>query len=150
MFPSIDGWHDWFSVQDGQILLKLVPWLSKKMHMRVHHVYWNHETALRSYYLDVKWSFIVSAFEALTNTREDSVRMQFRERVGQLATHFSVKVTEDELNDAYTLRSEFGVRFRLLDTCKEMHRTPFGTVQRFFTVYAGSNELLTRTLRAVP
>jgi hypothetical protein len=102
----IDGRRDWLSAQDGQTLVKLVPWLSKNMHKRVHHAYWNHETALRSHYLDVKWIFIVSAFEALMNTREDSVRMQFRERVGQLAKHFSVKVTEDELNDAYTLRSE--------------------------------------------
>ena len=102
----IDGRRDWLSAQDGQTLLKLIPWLSDKMQKRVHHAYWNHETALRSYYLDVKWTLMVSAFEALMNTREDSVRMQFRERVGQLANHFGVKVTEDELNSAYTLRSE--------------------------------------------
>jgi hypothetical protein len=102
----IDGRRDWLSVEDGRTLLKLAPWLQKTMHKRVHHAYWNHETALRSYYLDVKWTFMVSAFEALVNTREDFVRMQFRERVGQLASHFGVKVTEDELNNAYTLRSE--------------------------------------------
>jgi len=33
--------------------------------------------------------------------------------------------------DAESLHSEFGVHFRLLDSCKEMHRTPFGTVQQF-------------------
>ena len=33
--------------------------------------------------------------------------------------------------DAKSLHEEFGVRFRLLDSCKEMHRTPFGTVQQF-------------------
>jgi len=33
--------------------------------------------------------------------------------------------------DAESLHQEFGVRFRLLDSCKEMHRTPFGTVQQF-------------------
>jgi 2-polyprenyl-3-methyl-5-hydroxy-6-metoxy-1,4-benzoquinol methylase len=31
--------------------------------------------------------------------------------------------------DAKSLHQEFGVHFRLLDSCKEMHRTPFGTVQ---------------------
>ncbi len=33
--------------------------------------------------------------------------------------------------DADSLHQEFGVHFRLLDSCKEMHRTPFGTVQQF-------------------
>jgi hypothetical protein len=102
----IDGRRDWLAANHGKTLLQLVPWLSRNMHKRVHHAYWNHETALRSYYLDVKWTFMVSAFEALLNTREDFVRMQFRERVKQLAKHFGVTVTDDELNDAYTLRSE--------------------------------------------
>jgi SAM-dependent methyltransferase len=33
--------------------------------------------------------------------------------------------------DAESLHQEFGVHFRLLDSLKEMHRTPFGTVQQF-------------------
>ena len=33
--------------------------------------------------------------------------------------------------DVESLHQEFGVRFRLLDSCKEMHRTPFGIVQQF-------------------
>jgi hypothetical protein len=86
----IDGRRDWLSAGDGKTLTQLVPWLSANMHKRVHHAYWNHEAALRSYYLDVKWTFMVSAFEALMNTREYFVRMQFRERVKQLAKHFGV------------------------------------------------------------
>jgi len=81
----VDNRRDWLSVRDGETLRKLMPWLSKTMHKRVHRAYWNHEFAMRSYYLDVKWTFVVSAFEALMNTREEQVRMQFRERVRQLA-----------------------------------------------------------------
>src|ERR1700757_3609023 len=33
--------------------------------------------------------------------------------------------------DAESLHQEFGGHFRLLDSCKELHRTPFGTVQQF-------------------
>jgi len=33
--------------------------------------------------------------------------------------------------DAKSLHQEFGVRFCLLDSCKEMHNTPFGTDQQF-------------------
>ena len=37
--------------------------------------------------------------------------------------------------DAKSLHEEFGVRFRLLDSCKELHHTPFGTVQQFLYCY---------------
>jgi 2-polyprenyl-3-methyl-5-hydroxy-6-metoxy-1,4-benzoquinol methylase len=33
--------------------------------------------------------------------------------------------------DAESLHNEFGVRFHLLGSSKELHRTPFGTVQQF-------------------
>jgi SAM-dependent methyltransferase len=33
--------------------------------------------------------------------------------------------------DADSLHAEFGVRFRLLDSIKELHNTPFGTTQQF-------------------
>jgi len=33
--------------------------------------------------------------------------------------------------DAESLHAEFGVRFRLLDSIKELHNTPFGTTQQF-------------------
>ncbi len=33
--------------------------------------------------------------------------------------------------DAESLHAEFGVRFRLLDSIKELHSTPFGTTQEF-------------------
>jgi hypothetical protein len=101
----IDGRRDWLSAQDGQTLLKLVPWLEKKMFGRIHHAYWNHETAMRSYYLDIKWTFVVSAFEGLLNTQKDFVSLQFRERVKQLGDHLKIPITIDELKKAYELRS---------------------------------------------
>ena len=33
--------------------------------------------------------------------------------------------------DAESLHREFGVHFRLLDSVKELHQTPFGTIQQF-------------------
>jgi 2-polyprenyl-3-methyl-5-hydroxy-6-metoxy-1,4-benzoquinol methylase len=33
--------------------------------------------------------------------------------------------------DAESLHEQFGVRFRLVDTSKELHKTPFGTTQQF-------------------
>jgi SAM-dependent methyltransferase len=37
--------------------------------------------------------------------------------------------------DAETLHREFGVHFRLLRSSKELHNTPFGTVQQFLYCY---------------
>lgn len=37
--------------------------------------------------------------------------------------------------DAESLHREFGVHFRLLGSSKELHRTPFGTIQQFLYCY---------------
>lgn len=37
--------------------------------------------------------------------------------------------------DAESLHSEFGTRFRLVESLKELHRTPFGTTQQFLYCY---------------
>jgi 2-polyprenyl-3-methyl-5-hydroxy-6-metoxy-1,4-benzoquinol methylase len=37
--------------------------------------------------------------------------------------------------DAESLHSEFGVRFRLLESSKELHQTPFGATQQFLYCY---------------
>jgi SAM-dependent methyltransferase len=37
--------------------------------------------------------------------------------------------------DAESLHREFGVHFRLLGSSKELHRTPFGTIQQFIYCY---------------
>ena len=37
--------------------------------------------------------------------------------------------------DADSLHAEFGARFRLIESSKELHRTPFGTTQQFLYCY---------------
>ena len=37
--------------------------------------------------------------------------------------------------DAESLHNQFGVRFRLVESSKELHRTPFGTTQQFLFCY---------------
>jgi len=100
--------RDWLSVADGETLRKLMPWSSKGrlMHERIHRAYWNHENAMRSAYLDIRWTLVVAGFEALVNTKEADVAWQFRDRVRQLANEFNISVTDDELRIAYKLRSK--------------------------------------------
>jgi SAM-dependent methyltransferase len=38
-------------------------------------------------------------------------------------------------HDAESLHDQFGVRFRLVESSKELHRTPFGTTQQFLFCY---------------
>lgn len=39
--------------------------------------------------------------------------------------------------DAESLHKEFGVRFHLPESSEELHRTPFGTVERFLYCLCG-------------
>jgi 2-polyprenyl-3-methyl-5-hydroxy-6-metoxy-1,4-benzoquinol methylase len=41
--------------------------------------------------------------------------------------------------DARSLHSEFGARFRLVESSKELHQTPFGTTQQFLYCYCRVN-----------
>ncbi len=103
-----DNSRDWLSPTDGLELRTLVPWIpaSKPMHRRVHRAFWNHEQAMRTYYLDLRWNLVVSGLEALITVEDRHVRNQFVRRVSQLARDFGVSFTDDELHDAYTLRSQ--------------------------------------------
>jgi hypothetical protein len=99
--------RDWLSVQDGEYLRKLMSWVSQKpMHGRVHRAYWYHEYALRSYYLDARWTLVVSGLEALVNVDEQKVREQFRVRVKQIAGELQITISANELDKAYTMRSK--------------------------------------------
>jgi hypothetical protein len=98
--------RDWLSIKDGEVLRMLVPCLSKKMHDRVHRAYWNHEYAMRSYYLDARWPLVVSGLEALVNVEEREVTRQFCDRVRQLAEEFHVNLKDADLRVAYKLRSK--------------------------------------------
>src|SRR6267154_2473147 len=42
--------------------------------------------------------------------------------------------------DADSLHKQFGVRFRLVDSSKELHQTPFGTTQQFLYCYCRIEE----------
>jgi hypothetical protein len=100
--------RDWLSVEDGEELRNLMPWLSKgkPMHDRIHRAYWNHEYAMRSYYLDMRWGLVVSGLEALINAGKDDNAWQFRSRVRQLSEEFKIVLSDDDLSRAYKLRSK--------------------------------------------
>jgi hypothetical protein len=98
--------RDWLSVEDGETLRKLMPWLSKELHRRVHRARWQHEYAMRSHYMDIRWPFVVAGLEALICVGDDEVARQFCERVQQLADECHVSFSAGELRTAYKMRSK--------------------------------------------
>jgi hypothetical protein len=100
--------RDWLSVEDADNLRRLMPWLSKDKRMpdRVHRAYWNHEYAMRSFYLDARWILVVSGLEALISIGEKDNSRQFRDRVQQLAGEFQIDFTDNDLRLAHKLRSK--------------------------------------------
>lgn len=100
--------RDWLSREDGETLLKLMPWTvkDKMMHPRVHRAYWNHEYAMRTSYIDLRWTIVVAGLEALINVEKSNNRDQFWRRAQKLASYFNIPATEDELKGAYDMRSK--------------------------------------------
>jgi len=103
-----DNSRDWLSPDDGLELRRLMSWVSKDKQIlkRVHRAFWNHEQAMRTYYLDVRWNLVVSGLEALLTVGKYRVGPRFVRRVKKLAMEFGIDLSEDELEKAYTLRSE--------------------------------------------
>jgi hypothetical protein len=102
------GHRDWLSLEDAEKLRSLMPWVAKnkRMHRRIHRAYWNHEYAMRSYYLDMRWILVVSGLEALITIDEHGLAKQFRDGVQQLAREFQIDFTETNLSHAWKLRSK--------------------------------------------
>lgn len=101
--------RSWHTESDLQSLQRLVEaWVSNSgsLSERVKRAFWYHEYALRTYYIDIRWTFIVTALEALINTGKERVSKQFKERVPQLCELLGVsKPSKKEVEQAYTLRS---------------------------------------------
>ena len=102
------GHRDWLSVADAEVVRKVAGWVApnKSMHARVRRAYWNHEYAMRSAFLDMRWTLVVSGLEALTNIGERDSGGQFRCRAKLLADELQVNLSEDELERAWKLRSK--------------------------------------------
>jgi hypothetical protein len=105
-----DAKQDWLSPEDGDELRELMMWISEEHQMleRVQRAFWHHDTAMRTYYLDSRWTFIAAGLEALLTVEETNVRFQFKSRASRLAAEVGVDLSPDEALDAYTVRSKLG------------------------------------------
>jgi hypothetical protein len=116
---SVDVMHsasrtrDWLTQADAEVLRELVPLLPMPLPTRVHNAFWHHEYAARTYYLDHRWTLVVTGLEALLNTDKAHNKKQFERRVPQLGSELAVSVSELDAAEAYDLRSRLahGVSF---------------------------------------
>jgi len=100
--------RDWLTRKDGEELRRLMSWATtnKMMLPRVHRAYWNHEYAMRSNYLDIRWMFVVEGLDALINTGSNNNEHQFRVRVKKIADFLEIPVKQDQLTQAYEIRGK--------------------------------------------
>jgi hypothetical protein len=100
--------RDWLTSEDGDQLKRLMGYITSRepMHKRVHNAYWHHEYALRTYYVDHRWVFVCTGLEALVHSSATGTTAQFISRVASLAAREGISFRGDELESAYSLRSE--------------------------------------------
>jgi hypothetical protein len=106
-FRSKQNDQDWLGVNDAQRLKLLMPWITTKelMPRRIHNAYWHHEYAVRTYYVDHRWSFVCTGLEALVHASENGSTHQSSNRVRRLAENEGISFSADELIAAYKTRS---------------------------------------------
>jgi hypothetical protein len=113
VFLSPNGKRDWLTAEEANSLRELVPGLRKELPKRVHNGLWHHEYALRTYYLDHRWTLVCTGLESLVHTDRYGNTLQFKRRVPRLAAEVGVTISEPEAHEAYDLRSRLahGVSF---------------------------------------
>ena len=70
VFCSRANRRDWLTELEARRLKALMPLIltRKPLPKRVHNAHWHHEYAMRTYYIDHRWVFIITGLEALMNT----------------------------------------------------------------------------------
>jgi hypothetical protein len=106
VFLSPNRTRDWLTVADANALRPLVTLSSSPLPRRVHNALWHHEYAARTYYLDHRWTLLVTGLEALVHTDRWRTGAQFWIRVPMLAAELGITLTKEDTEEAYDLRSQ--------------------------------------------
>jgi hypothetical protein len=106
-FCSKAEMRDWLTEVDARRLRALMPLIltRKPLPKRIHNAHWHHEYAMRTYYIDHRWVFIITGLEALMNTSPYQGQKRFVARVGRLADIAGVIISNADLERGYALRS---------------------------------------------
>jgi hypothetical protein len=104
-FLSLGCKRDWLTAADAARLRGLAPRLTRRLPRRVHNALWHHEYAVRTYYLDLRWTLVCTGLESVVHTDRFNSTRQFM-RVCALAAEVGVGISSKEAGEAYDLRSQ--------------------------------------------
>jgi hypothetical protein len=105
--PTTNNYRNWLTEKDTVDLRKLLgiyPTL-QGLPKRVGRALWYFQYAMQTYYLDVRWTLVCIALEALVHTGNRDSTLHFKRRIPQLAREFGITLTEDDAKRAYNERS---------------------------------------------
>ena len=99
------GHRDWLTADDCECLKQLLNNSWTSFPERLKRAFWYNEYAAGIDRLDLRWTLICTALEALIHTDRDYSTRQFMVRVSGLSTEIGYEFTEDDAAQAYDLRS---------------------------------------------
>jgi hypothetical protein len=107
-FLSAKPERDWLTEAEGVRLRGLLGRLdSKPMPPRASRALWYHEYAIRTWFIELRWTYVATALEALVHVGREYSGLQFRERVSLMANELGLReFGPDEAKNADHLRSQ--------------------------------------------
>jgi hypothetical protein len=123
-FLSVSRTRDWLTEADAKVLAELVPAITQPLPSRIHNALWHHEYAIRTYYLDHRWTLVCTGLEALLHTDKYKSTAEFKNRVPMLAAEVGIKISPAEARDAYGLRSMLAHGAAFLSAPTTIAQTP--------------------------
>ena len=126
--------RDWLTHSDAERLKQLLAALdSKSLPPRVSRALWQHEYAIRTYYIEVRWTLVATGLEALVHTDRSNSTLQFKERVSKMAADLGIAdFRQADAANAYEIRSRLahgqGLQ-SLTDAEKDLYRRMENTLR---------------------
>jgi hypothetical protein len=122
--PEASGYRNWLTKADALLTARLMKAYydsEGSRPPRVNRALWQHESAARTYFLNLRWVMVATGLEALINVDEQGTRQQFRTRTVGLADYLGLQWTDADASDAYRLRSKLAHGQYVADTGVEEH-----------------------------
>ena len=97
----------WLTATDAEALTALLEaYHAAQLPGRVRRAFWNHEFAACTHLIDVRWTIVVTALEALIHTDRHGSTTQFKKRTAAMAEELGLSgFSEAEAATVYDLRS---------------------------------------------
>ena len=107
VFLVDEAGRDWLTTNELGALRELVQLLhAADLPARIWRAFWYFEYAARTFYADVRCTFICTALEAMVHTDRSYSTQQFATRVPRLAAELEIEFSEHNAEIAYNLRSQ--------------------------------------------